>query len=191
MKNPVGRPLSGFEVLCKEAIGTALAQYGFELAEMNVKEDFASCVFRLDEKYVVISATQHWREIADYGSAFCEVKLGMGTAALPDCDWNSIALWHLIPDNEKSAEPGKWAYYYSDEDSLRVALSEIRDDLLKWGAGFLSGDISGFRKIRSEKARQREAYKVYSKGKGGKWIMHYEPRSAKLKKKFENEAPND
>ena len=107
---------------------------------------------------------------------------------MPECDWNSTALWRMIQavspeDHEKHAT----LYDIPDDITTTQIEEKIRTNRRlceQYGNGFFTGDFSLFKKVRAAMNKGREPYKVYSPNSDGTYSMDYDAESPKLKDKY-------
>jgi len=175
MKNDLLKTFSKLSLaLFKEPLG----QHGFKRELKKTEDYFCQIIYGNGERYVKISANIHPR---DYPPHF-NIILGEGGRDFFESDWNSIALWRL-KNHILQAKSGR-EYHLENTEKISELLEHARDELLKFGLGFLTGDIELFRKVRSEQNRDRAPYQIYSPDKDGKYKATEEPLSAIMKYKY-------
>jgi hypothetical protein len=142
----------------------------------------ASRLYRLNERYIKVSATTHWRD----APACCEVHLGEGSETWPESDWNAIALWQL--GCESTPPPRTDPFRLRDVADLPRVLRRVCAALLRDGKDFLAGDLRRFRKARAASAARRQPYMIGEIGRDGRYVAHAEPESAALRARFASES---
>ena len=167
-----------FETAALATFEDALASNGFMLESKKTEQYFCEIVFVNSKRYVKISANTHPRDFPPYFN----IILGKGSRKWPEFDWNSIALWRM-KNLITSTNTGS-TFSLEAPDKLPKLLDHAKAELLKFGAAFLSGDVTLFRQARSEQNSGREPYKIYSPDQNGKYVEKDEPESVKLKKKY-------
>ena len=167
-----------FETIALTAFEDALASHGFKRESKKTEQYFCEIVFVNGERYVKISANSHPRDFPPHFN----IVLGEGPREFLESDWNSIALWRLknfITSTNTGSE-----FNLETPAKLPRLLDRAKAELLEFGADFLSGDVALFRQARSEQNRGREAYKIHSPDKNGKYTVADEPESVNMKEKY-------
>jgi hypothetical protein len=156
----------------------ALTPYGFKRESKKTDQYFCDIVFANDDRYIKIEANIHPRDYPPYFN----IVLGEGPRDFIESDWNSIALWRLknmITNTDSGSE-----YSLEDVKDLPGLLDKSKNEMLKYGEKFLSGDTEIFHQARKAQNKDREPYKVYSPDENGNYSVSNEPESVKIKKKY-------
>jgi hypothetical protein len=156
----------------------ALTPYGFKRESKKTDQYFCDIVFVNDERYIKVEANIHPRDYPPYFN----IVLGEGPRDFIESDWNSVALWRLknmITDTDSGRE-----YSLEGVMDLPGLLEKSKDEMLKYGEKFLSGDTDIFHQARKAQNKDREPYKVYSPDENGNYSVSNEPESVKIKKKY-------
>ena len=156
----------------------ALAQHGFKLELNRSDELFCEVTFVNGARYVQISASIHSHDYPWYFT----IALGEGPLDFGEADWNSIGLWRLREMVAPDAAEGD--YRLRGKSRYRRQLEDARVELLNYATDFLTGDVTLFRKARSEQNRERKPYQVHSPDKNGNYVVTDDPKSKAMKKKY-------
>jgi hypothetical protein len=167
-----------------ESFDSYLEKLGFKRTRNEVSDKGFSIIYRNDERYLHFCGTLHQHDHPFY----YWLCFGQGSDEMPECDWNSTALWRMIQavslkDHEEHAS----LYDIADDITTAQIEEKIRINRLlceQYGAGFLSGDLSLFNKVRSAMNKGRDPYKVYSPNSDGTYSMHDDAESLRLKDKY-------
>ncbi|MBP9855491.1 MAG: hypothetical protein KBD53_11545 [Candidatus Omnitrophica bacterium] len=171
--------LKKFSQIIKENFDEFLLKKGFELEASSIEEYFAKRVYKRNKQFIRIYANVNPREMAEYWS----IILGEGDREWPELDWNSVGLWHFMVElGQKEAE--EYSLKNKTTGAFLKQVKAAKNDLKIYGESFLNNNLDLFYRLRSQINKKREPYKIYSPDKTGKYKMAYEPKSAKLKKKF-------
>ena len=162
-----------------------LALHGFAAAEPVIERAFGSRCFLAEPRYVRISAT-----VDPHDAPFlASVVLGEGGMGMPECDWNSVALWHLVEHTAPDARAhGVGSYALKAPVDLVPTFERMLADLLQYGSAFLSGDLQEFRHIRAVLARSRKPYTIHTSNGNGRYVARDDPESAALKQRFSRDG---
>ena len=170
--------INKFSKLVSEIFKKPLESHGFSKESMRIDTDFFDIIYGNGLRYIKITANTYSR---DYPPYFV-IALGEGSRDTPDRDWNSIALWrlkNLIQKNNDNKE-----YSLEDPNKICEELISARKDLLEFGNGFLTGDVSLFNKARSMQNKDREPYRIHITDENGQPISYDDPESVTLKNKY-------
>ena len=173
-----------FRTAIRETFDSYLETFGFKRTRNDAKDDGFSMIYRNGESYVHFGGTLHQHDHPFY----FWLTFGRGSDQMPECDWNSTALWRMVQslsleDYEKHAT----LYDIPDEittEQIEEKILIIRRLCEQYESGFLSGDLSLFEQVRAAMNKDREPYKVYSPNSDGTYSMDYDPESSKLKDKY-------
>ena len=173
-----------FRTAISQTFDSYLETFGFKRTRNEANRDGFSIIYRNGESYVYFGGTLHQRDHPFY----FWLSFGRGSDQMPECDWNSTALWRMIQavnleDHEEHAS------LYDIPDDITSAQIKKKILILKrlceqYGSGFLGDDLSLFEKVRATMNKDREPYKVYSPNSDGTYSMDYDPQSSKLKDKY-------
>ena len=162
-----------------EIFSQALETFGFARHRTEIETYSSTIVFRKDRQYIKISGSTYPR---DYPYSY-NIILGDGDSEIFfEWHWNSIALWRLknkIDPTIKASE-----YEFPTGDKVNHSVEKAKKELIKYGASFLSGDLTLFLETRSEQNKNREPYKIHTPDKNGKYITTDEPTSVEQKNKY-------
>ncbi len=176
-----------FTTQCDAAFAPLLSRHGFTRVARKVDRSLAQHVYRADERYVKVTATDDPRD----GSSHCRVLLGEGSDAWPETDWNTVALWQLGRAQFPEAAPASVREYeFAGVDGLGEALRRASADLERFGAAFLAGDLRGFREVRAAITRTRTPYQIHLPGSDGRYVTRDDPESAELKRRYSQVEPD-
>ncbi len=156
----------------------ALTPYGFKKESKKTDQYFCSVIFVNDERYVKVEANIHPRDYPPYFN----IVFGEGSRDFVDSDWNSVALWRLKNMITKTDSGGE--YSLEGVMDLPGLLEKSKDEMLKYGEKFLSGDTEIFHQTRRAQNKDREPYKVYSPDGNGNYSVSDEPGSVEIRKKY-------
>ncbi len=67
---------------------------------------------------------------------------------------------------------------------LPELLENSKDEILKYGEKFLSGDTEIFHQNRNAQNKYRESYKVFSTDGNGNYSVSDDPESVEIRKKY-------
>jgi hypothetical protein len=173
-----------FRTAISENFKSYLETLGFKRTKNEADEDGFSIIYRNGESYVHSGGTLHPHDHPFY----FWLTFGRGSDQMPECDWNSTALWRMIQP-VSSEDHEEHATLYDIPDGITPAQIEEKIRIIKrlceqYGDGFLSGDLSLFKKVRAAMNKDREPYKVYSPNSDGTYSMDYDAESSKLKDKY-------
>jgi hypothetical protein len=151
--------------------------HGFKLLSKKVEQYFCTIIYVKGDNYVKIFANIHWHDYPSYYN----VILGDGKTDWPDNDWNSVAIWHL----KKHIDPASNAKEYSllKFDGIEHSLDNAKNELEKYGADFLKGNLDLLKKVRAEVNQQREPYKIHTPQGDGSYKTTYDKTSEGFKNK--------
>lgn len=161
-----------------------LSKFGYKRELKKVTDFSCNIIYGNGEKYIKIVANINPRDYPPYFN----IVLGEGGRNFFESDWNSIALWRMkrwIKNDPKASE-----YSLKEPIDLDNLLKTALDDLQTYGISFLSGDMNTFYQVRTDQNKDREPYKIYKPDEVGKYVMHDDPMSLKLKKKYSKSANN-
>jgi hypothetical protein len=161
-----------------------MLEKGFERDKAEIKTYSTTIVFRKGKRYVKISSTSY---PTDYPYCYFLV-LGEGDSDnFFEYDWNSVSIAGLA----KIIDPHKKIHSYNFpvgdpafDKTIKFSVENANQDLLKYGASFLEGDLSIFYQARKDVNNQREPYKISVQDQNGVRKTTYEPISMKQKKKY-------
>ncbi len=168
---------TNFVQLADTAFNRHLADTSFRAeGEDHIDDWYASRSYRSGDSYIVLSANCHWKD----GSPECRVKLGEGSNAWPDSDWNAIALWRLRGSGGN--------YPLKSLDDLENVIDTMCRDLVLHAVDFLSGDLDRFKKARAKQNEGRKPYIKHSPQSDGTYKSEPDPESMRLKDQYSEEA---
>lgn len=160
-----------------ETFNDLMHQHGFKLSIKNVEQYFCSIIYVKGDNYVKIFANIHWHDYPYYYN----VILGNGKTVWPDNEWNSVAIWQLKKHIDTASDAN--VYSLLKFDGIVHSLNNAKNELEKYGADFLKGDLDLFKKVRAEVNRQREPYKIHTPQGDGSYKTIYDKTSEELKNK--------
>lgn len=168
-----------FSEKAMEILIPTFEKFGFKKHRIEIAKHSSIIIYRKENQYLKISSTTY---PTDY-PYFYNIILGEGDSEdVFEYDWNSITLWRFkkkIDSKLKASE-----YEFPSKKGVESSLENARNELLKYGLTFLSGDLDLFFEIRKEQNQNREPYKIYSPNQNGKYQTSYEPKSVEQKKKY-------
>ena len=173
-----------FRTAISASFDSYLETFGFKRTRNDVGENGFSIIYRNDERYVHFCGTLHPHDHPFY----FWLCFGQGSDEMPECDWNSTALWRMIQavslkDHEQHAT------LYDIPDVITTAQIEekirINRNLCEqYGDGFLRDDLSLFKRVRGAMNKGREPYQVHSPNSDGTYSTHDDAESSRLKDKY-------
>jgi hypothetical protein len=182
------KPIRRFTTLCSPIFDEGLRGYGFKRTARKIERHFCSHTYLKElapepDHYLKVAVNTYFLDAPNYVS----ITLGEGSIEWPECDWNGIALWQMIeqydPERIRKAQGDLYGLRYLEE--LGSVLRAAAVDLFQYGRGFLSGDLSLFRKIRAEITRSRKPYSIWVPDpKTGRYREETDEESRQLKERF-------
>jgi hypothetical protein len=186
------KTIRGFSRTCSAVFDVALAAFGFQLRTKQRGRRFHAHLYRRDSAshvgpYIEVFADTHCRDTPNYVG----ITLGEGSDAMPERDWNGIALWQFIqhydPERVQKSPGDLYGLRYVEES--QAVLEQAAQDLFTDARDFLSGDLSLFRRIRAELNQERDPYRWHIPDPGtGKYRVLIDEESRRLKERFSSEA---
>jgi hypothetical protein len=85
------------------------------------------------------------------------VRIGEGSLAYPEVDWNGLPLWVLVKARTGSIPN----YSFGSEREIPAARAAAAADLFLHAGDFLRGDLTTFRSERAKLNQSREPYVVH------------------------------
>lgn len=134
-------------------IAPALAEFGFTLEQSQTERSAAVCIFGCGSRYVKLMINLYLSASPNY----CNVVLGDGKRAWPECDWNAVALWALARTHP-AGSPEATEYFLASSTGLHDIVDRMRTDILTYADSFLRGDLTAFRAARACVNRERAPY---------------------------------
>lgn len=157
-----------------------LGEYGFKLKRKQTARLFCERIYVNGDRYIKIYGDVHPMDSPPHYN----IIFGEGSFEWPDCDWNAVALWKIKKDIDRKQRSKEYSLEKIDKYGLQHSLSHARDELLKFGKRFLSGDLGQFDKVRREQNKDREPYKIYRRTDNGGRETIIDEESNRLKKKY-------
>jgi hypothetical protein len=161
-----------------------LISRGFVPTPIEVESSHGSQCFVAGVRYVKVSATVDPRD-TPFSAA---IALGEGDTGMPESDWNSVALRHVIEHvapNDRATGAG--SYPLRNIDEIPATFERMLADLLRFADDFLAGDLQQFRRIRAALVKTRSAYVIHTPDAAGRYSAREDPVSAALKQRFGRE----
>jgi hypothetical protein len=175
-------PSPEHQIFCDTAVTIftpLLVEKGFSLTKTEVKKYFTGLTFRKGTQYIEINGSTF---PTDYPYSY-NIILGDGDSEdFFEHDWNSIALWRLKAKIEPTAKAREYDFPFENE--IPNSLTHAKEELVKYGDAFLSGDLTLFNETRKSQNQDREPYRIsYVDEDGNRQITHDE-KSIEKKKKY-------
>jgi hypothetical protein len=108
--------------------------------------------------YILVTANQRHRDAPNH----IEIRLGEGSAVLPEQRFNSIPLSTLVYCHAPKRQTGKAEYYglygVPAMAEFEAVFQRAAEDLLTHGIGFLHGRLEEFYELRRRENRLRSPY---------------------------------
>jgi len=161
-----------------------MVESGFKRDRAEIKTYSTTIVFRKGKRYVKISSSSY---PTDYPYCY-NLVLGEGDSNnFFEYDWNSVSIAGLAKIIDPLNNADSYNFPVGDpafDKTIKFSVENANRDLLKYGAGFLAGDLSIFYQARKDVNNQREPYRISTPGENGARETTYEPISVKQKKKY-------
>jgi len=173
-----------FADIALSIIGPTVESFGFKRFTTEVKTYSTTIVFRKGKRYIKISSTSY---PTDY-PYFYDLILGEGNSDdFFEYDWNSVSITSLAEIIDPLKKIHSYNFPVGDpafDKRIKLSVENANLDLVKYGSGFLEGDLSIFYQARKEVNTKREPYRVSAPDKNSVRKTTYEPISVKQKKKY-------
>ncbi|MFI5162087.1 MAG: hypothetical protein ACHQHN_12475 [Sphingobacteriales bacterium] len=165
-------------------IKPSVEKFGFKQTTTKVKTYSTRIVFRKHKQYIEVSNSSY---PTDYPYLYW-VILGEGNSDdFSESDWNSVSLFALAQIINPTTSVSSYNFPIGDpkfSETIGKSITQASKHLLKYGAGFLNGDLTVFYQARKKVNEGREPYKISIVDENGSRHMTYEPESVKQKKKY-------
>lgn len=148
-----------FEVTSKEQIDFAneaieilnpvLGQFDFKLLKLKITEYSTTIIWLRNKCYIDLGSSTHPHDAINfYGIALGEFKEDYYHHADLDC----VGLWRLKQIQEKLDDVNDTPFPIGAD--IKPSLIQTKDDLIKYGIGFLQGDLTEFYHARNKQWNQ-------------------------------------
>jgi hypothetical protein len=139
-------------------IGPTVEKFGFRRIEVDIETYWTRIIFCKDKQYINILSTSYPTDYPNY----YDIIFSEGKRRKSGFYWRSITTLRLA----KIIDPSITAFTYNFPfgDLIKVSVETANEDLLKYGASFLKGDLSIF--YQAQKVLDQEIA-AYEFGKTG------------------------
>lgn len=163
----------------RSIIVPVLESSGFKENRVEIEEYFTTIIYRRGNLYVKINSTTFPTDYPYYYN----VELGEGDSEdFFEYDWNSVGIWAIARIVDPEIE--MYSYDFPYNQNVEPSIERAKADLIKYGDGFLNGDLSDFYKARSEVNKKRKPYIIHTPDANGKYTSEYESKSEEQKRKY-------
>jgi len=159
-------------------------RFGFKRVRKEIKRYSTTITFRKRNQYLKVENSSYPTDYPYYYS----IVLGEGDSDdFFEYDWNSVSLAALVNIVSPKSNEISYRFPIGDPkfaDTIKGSLENANQDLVKYGATFLNGDLSIFHQARKKINEEREPYKISVIDQNGTRQTTYDPKSAEQKKKY-------
>jgi hypothetical protein len=132
-----------------EVFNPVLRQFGFKLLKLKITEFDTTIVWIKGKCYIELEGNTHPHDAPNYyGIALGEFKGDYYHYA----DRDGVGLWRLKAIQENLDIVNDTPFPFVDD--IKPSLIQAKDDLLKYGKGFLEGNLTHFYDARSKQWKQ-------------------------------------
>jgi hypothetical protein len=133
-------------------IGPTVEQFGFRRIEVDIETYWTRIIFCKGKQYINILSTSYPTDYPNY----YDIIFSEGQRRKSGFYWRSITTLRLA----KIIDPSITAFTYNFPygDLIKVSIETANEDLLKYGASFLKGDLSIFYQAQKVLDQEIAAY---------------------------------
>ncbi|HTI61021.1 hypothetical protein [Mucilaginibacter sp.] len=165
-------------------ISPTIEKFGFKRVEKTIKEYSTTITFRKRDQYIKVENSSY---PTDYPYYYF-IVLGEGSSDdFFEYDWNSVSLAALANIVDPTSDEISYWFPLGDSkfaETIKESIEKANQDILKYGATFLDGDLSMFYQARKKANEGREPYKISKMDENGAYQTTLDPESAAQKKKY-------